>query len=101
MWVDGLCIPQDDGVLTAFYINRMDYIYSQSVLTIIPASSTSAMDRLPGVRTGSRTPQQTPKIGPMRVVRKTQELGVHLDDVTYEGRARSKRCMKGSKEEDQ
>jgi hypothetical protein len=90
LWVDGLCIPQDDGVLTAFYINRMDYIYSQSVLTVVAASSTSSMDRLPGVRTGSRTPQQTPKIGNMRVVRRTQELGVHLDDVTYEGRAWSK-----------
>lgn len=97
LWVDALCIPQDEGVLTAFYINRMDYIYSQSVLTIVAASSTSAMDKLPGIRTGSRAPQQTPKIGPMRLVRRTQELGVHLDDVTYEGRAWSKRCMEGSK----
>jgi hypothetical protein len=90
LWVDGLCIPQDDGVLTAFYIGHMDYIYSQSILTIVAASSTSAMDRLPGVVQGSRAPQHTPKIGSMRVVRKTQELDVHLDDAMYEARAWSK-----------
>lgn len=90
LWVDGLCIPQDDKYLTGFYINRMDYIYSQSVITIVAASSTSAMDRLSGVQAGSRAPQYTPKMGPMRIVRSTLELEAPLEETKYEVRAWSK-----------
>jgi len=87
LWVDSLCIPQNDTKLTAFYVNRMDYIYSQSVLTIIAASSRSAMDHLPGVRPGSRSPQHTPKIGNMRLVVRTRELDAPLEESIYESRA--------------
>ena len=87
LWVDSLCIPQNNAKLTAFYVNRMDYIYSQSVITIVAASSKSAMDRLPGVRPGSRGPQYTPKIGDMRLVLKTRELEEPLEESTYESRA--------------
>jgi hypothetical protein len=87
LWVDSLCIPQNDTEVTAFYVNRMDYIYSKSVITVIAASSNSAMDRLPGVRPGSRGPQHTPKIGNMRLVTRTRELEAPLEESNYESRA--------------
>ncbi|KAF2685373.1 hypothetical protein K458DRAFT_365735 [Lentithecium fluviatile CBS 122367] len=84
--VGNLCIPQDDNKLTAFYVNRMDYIYSQPIITIVAASSTSVMDRLPGVSPGSRAPQYTPKLGAMRLVRETYELVTQLRGSVYESR---------------
>jgi hypothetical protein len=93
LWVDSLCITQDDEQVAGLYINRMDFIYSQAIITIVAASSASALDRLPGVFPGSRAPQQTPKIADMlmlMMIKKTRGLYTSLDDTVYKSRAWSK-----------
>jgi hypothetical protein len=48
------------------------------------------MDRLPGVVPGSREPQQTPRIGNIRLTKNTKELWEFIKKTMYENRAWSK-----------
>lgn len=57
LWVDALCIVQDDAENTEFYVDQMDLIYSSALMTIVAASTESAQDILPGVRPNSRPPR--------------------------------------------
>ncbi|KAK0615342.1 heterokaryon incompatibility protein-domain-containing protein [Bombardia bombarda] len=56
LWIDALCIPQDQPLILAHQISKMDQIYFQSVCTIVsPASGVDA--GLPGA--SSQTPRRT------------------------------------------
>lgn len=54
LWVDSLCICQDDMKNKMNQIMTMGSIYSQALLTIIAASGSNANVGLPGVRTLGR-----------------------------------------------
>lgn len=54
LWVDALCIPQDNGPHKAEAIERMDIVYSFSLVTIVALSGLNADSSLPGVREGTR-----------------------------------------------
>lgn len=54
LWVDSLCIIQDDPVIQKHQIDIMDTIYSQAVLTIVAAAGDHADSGLPGVSTWMR-----------------------------------------------
>ncbi|KAF2730711.1 HET-domain-containing protein, partial [Polyplosphaeria fusca] len=100
LWVDSLCICQNDIREKSYYITRMDFIYSQALLTIVAASSTNAMDPLPGVQPNSRFPQRSEKIEGVRLVRRSTGLSDPLLASVYSSRAwtyqeliLSKRCL--------
>ncbi|KAG7424627.1 hypothetical protein Forpi1262_v013704 [Fusarium oxysporum f. sp. raphani] len=60
LWVDSLCIIQDDESDMLEVIDKMDSIYSESILTIIAASGVDAYSGIPGVRPGARFLEQHP-----------------------------------------
>ena len=58
LWVDSVCIKQDDHSTRQAEIQNMDIIYGGAALTIIAASGSSADAGLPGARKGSRNTTQ-------------------------------------------
>ena len=58
LWVDSLCICQDDMENKMSQIMNMGNIYSQALFTIVAASGTNADAGLPGVRAFSRNSTQ-------------------------------------------
>jgi hypothetical protein len=56
LWVDSLCIVQDDAQNKHSMINLMDIIYTRSFLTIIAASGGNSNCPLYGLDTGTRAP---------------------------------------------
>jgi hypothetical protein len=56
LWVDSLCIIQDDASDKLSFIPNMDSIYGCALITIVAASGTDAHSGLPGVR--SLSPRQ-------------------------------------------
>lgn len=63
LWVDALCIVQDNQEEMTKQIRQMDRIYGRALLTIVSASpedpgSDTDYDGLPGYRIGSRSSRQ-------------------------------------------
>jgi hypothetical protein len=57
IWIDALCIIQDDSQDKFAQVHEMDLIYGLSYLTIIAAGGTTARDPLPGCRPQTRSQQ--------------------------------------------
>jgi hypothetical protein len=59
LWVDALCLVQDDKAEIDEAVTKMGLIYENSVLTIIAATGKDSSSGLPGLRNGSRLAAQT------------------------------------------
>ncbi|KAI1740609.1 heterokaryon incompatibility protein-domain-containing protein [Xylaria scruposa] len=55
VWIDQLCLIQDDDDDRGTGINAMDLVYEQAYFTIVAGSGTDADSGLPGVREGTRS----------------------------------------------
>lgn len=58
LWVDSLCIIQDDAFTKHRDIKNMHIIYNRAVATMVALSGGDADAGLPGVRPGTRAPQR-------------------------------------------
>jgi hypothetical protein len=58
LWVDSLCIVQDDEEHKQRDIHRMDVVYSKSYANIVAMHGTDANGGLPGLRSRTRPSQQ-------------------------------------------
>jgi hypothetical protein len=54
LWVDALCLVQNDAVVMQNGVEMMDLIYGRAALCLIAASGDSANAGLPGARLGNR-----------------------------------------------
>ena len=54
LWVDAVCIPQDNAKEMEAQISHMASVYRTAILTLVAVSSQDASSMLPGVRPGTR-----------------------------------------------
>lgn len=88
LWVDRLCIVQDDLESKMESIQHMDMIYAKSSLTIIAASNTSVHDGLPGFGSTPRHVHQlVENVGPGVRLMLSHGLYTHLSTSVYQSRA--------------
>lgn len=57
IWIDALCITQDDSQDKVTQLHAMDSVYGLSCFTLIAAGGKTVRDPLPGYRPRTRTPQ--------------------------------------------
>jgi hypothetical protein len=62
LWIDSLCIIQDDGESKHRDIQRMDIVYSKAFATIVAMHGADANAGLPGLHLATRPPQQIESI---------------------------------------
>ncbi|KAK5653237.1 hypothetical protein OQA88_9136 [Cercophora sp. LCS_1] len=64
LWVDSVCIPQDDDVYKAQAIGKMHLVYSKAEFTIVAASGSDSFYGLPGYGGVARDePQLVQRVG--------------------------------------
>ena len=88
LWVDALCIEQDNPKEKRELIDTMDRVYANAVLTIVAADGLDANAGLSGVYPGSREIQQlTQEISPGRRIIYPLMEPKSLEASTWNGRA--------------
>ncbi|RBR11246.1 uncharacterized protein FIESC28_09130 [Fusarium coffeatum] len=84
LWIDSLCIIQDDESVMLEVVDKMDSIYREGILTIIAASGADAYSGIPGVRPNTRFLEQ--RALNVRGVQLLDSVDEHQFRVYYEGR---------------
>ena len=87
LWVDSLCIVQDDPDDKALFIPEMHQIYYRSFLTIIGAAGDHADYGLPGVGSTGRPRQDLEEIEPNFRLGVLPDYGTLIDESIHSTRA--------------
>jgi hypothetical protein len=100
LWVDSLCIVQDDAEVKHHQIAHMAIIYSSAILTLVAVGARDANSNLPGVRPSTRWPREKQKPNefnrPLRpdLVLKAIDRTVYVSRAwTFQERHLSRRCL--------
>ncbi|KAF2489145.1 HET-domain-containing protein [Lophium mytilinum] len=91
LWIDQLCIVQDDADLKHRDIHQMDMIYSHACWTIVVLSGESADAYIPGIRPGSRVKWQSTTSVPLDKALENSPLEQRA--WTMQERMLSQRCV--------
>lgn len=87
LWIDGLCLVQDDENDASLGIEQMNSIYQGSYFTIVAATGADANAGLPGVGSNSRNSHRIVKdIGPGLRMTVLYSIDWHLGRSTYSKR---------------
>lgn len=88
LWVDSLCIVQDDPSSKHSQIAAMDKIYTSAILTVVAAAGDNADAGLPGLRFGRHhAPQHGEKIRDTLLVTTLPSMDDVVNHSTWNGRA--------------
>jgi Heterokaryon incompatibility protein (HET) len=106
LWVDCLCIIQDDEENKAFYVAQMDIVYHHAYLTIVAIGGPDANAGLPGIRPFTRAPPSFAEVGENVLVATAPSLRGSVDTSRYDERGwtlqeriLSRRCVYFSQQE--
>jgi Heterokaryon incompatibility protein (HET) len=87
LWVDALCIEQDNPGQKHNQIAQMDIVYGHAFLTIVALCATDAGNSHPGVRPGTRESKEISQvIRGVRWVAQKDHFAVTFQDAIYETR---------------
>ena len=87
LWIDSLCIVQDNIRAKMEQISNMGNIYSRAIVTLVAAHGSSCHAGLPGVLLGSRnTAQHVEQIGGMLLSNELSYLHEIADDLVWNTR---------------
>ena len=88
LWVDSLCIIQDDPEDKDDQISRMDDVYSGAYATIIAVASKDAQEGIPGIDKECRREQQVvERVGSLRLLVPSPPLDTVLEESIWNTRA--------------
>ena len=100
LWVDTLCIIQDDETNKQLCISHMDVVYDHAVLTIVALSGHDANAGLPGVRPFTRPAHLFTEVGNLKLLAIPPGLRASAEASRYEQRGwtlqeriMSRRCL--------
>ncbi|KAI5458909.1 heterokaryon incompatibility protein-domain-containing protein [Mariannaea sp. PMI_226] len=100
LWVDALCIIQDDDASKAAYVSRMNEIYSNARVTLVTLNNPSYKSMLPGVAHPRALAQSPVEINGLHLVPRLPQLFEVEQSATWSRRAwtfqegiLSRRCL--------
>ena len=86
VWIDSLCIVQDDNADKRSLIPQMDLIYNRAFLSLVAGSSDNAASGLPGVTRAPKQPQAVREVAPGCTLLSQKHLVDLLEHCFYESR---------------
>jgi hypothetical protein len=88
LWVDALCIIQDDVSDRTFHLGQMGTVYQTALFTIFATGSDHADSGLAGVRVGTRDiSQHRVELGDFRILSLMNDWGFEVDNSAWKQRA--------------